>query len=88
MIFDCCLNARTHHTTIFEKYSDRRYKKASVFVEGEIQNGFVLPFLHRRPQPHLEADEWSTEHSYEHVAAVASQTSAQASIGMLIASEG
>jgi G2/mitotic-specific cyclin 3/4 len=30
---------------VFNKYSDKRYKRASAFVEAEIQRGFQLPGL-------------------------------------------
>ena len=52
MIFECCQNPRTHHAAVYEKYSDRRFKKASVYVEDEIRKGFALPYLHHQ-QPQL-----------------------------------
>jgi G2/mitotic-specific cyclin 3/4 len=45
MIMECCENPQKHHGAVFEKYSDRRYKRASVFVETEMQGGYVLPAL-------------------------------------------
>jgi hypothetical protein len=43
MIMECCENPQKHHSAVFEKYSDRRYKRASVFVRGEMENDFTLP---------------------------------------------
>jgi G2/mitotic-specific cyclin 3/4 len=43
MIMECCENPQKHHSAVYEKYSDRRYKRASVFVSGEMERGFVLP---------------------------------------------
>lgn len=40
---DCCENPRRHHSAVFAKYSDRRYKRASMFVEAELAADFVLP---------------------------------------------
>ena len=46
-ILECCQDQRKHHAAVFEKYTEKRYKKASIFVEGEIQNGFTLPPVRR-----------------------------------------
>ena len=46
MIMDCCRNPAKHHSAVFEKYSDRRYKRASLFVQAETDKGFILPSLH------------------------------------------
>ncbi|KXJ93059.1 cyclin-like protein [Microdochium bolleyi] len=43
-ILDCCRIARKHHVAVFEKYSDRRYKRAATFVETQLNKGFTLPF--------------------------------------------
>ncbi|KAH6686171.1 G2/mitotic-specific cyclin-3 [Plectosphaerella plurivora] len=43
MLLDCCYNAQKHHAAVFEKYSDKRYKKASSYVQGEIEKGFLVP---------------------------------------------
>lgn len=43
-IWECCKDAQQHHNAVFEKYTDKRYKRASTFVRGEMQRGFVLPF--------------------------------------------
>ncbi|KAJ5770346.1 uncharacterized protein N7511_002397 [Penicillium nucicola] len=42
-MIECCENPRRHHAAIFEKYSDRRFKRASAFVEVELAHDFALP---------------------------------------------
>ena len=52
MMVECCENPQKHHAAVFDKYSDRRYKRASVFVQSEMDRGFVLPniqVLNTRP---------------------------------------
>ncbi|KAI1438715.1 hypothetical protein GGR50DRAFT_685130 [Xylaria sp. CBS 124048] len=44
MLLDCCRHARKHHAAVFEKYSDKRYSRASSYVEEEIGRGYMLPF--------------------------------------------
>ncbi|KAI2789564.1 G2/mitotic-specific cyclin-4 [Penicillium oxalicum] len=46
-MLECCEDPQRHHQAIYEKYSDRRFKRASTFVESEIRSGFQLP----RPTP-------------------------------------
>ncbi|OHE93212.1 cyclin domain-containing protein [Colletotrichum orchidophilum] len=43
MILECCYTPRKHHLAVFEKYSDKRYKRAAEYVETEIAKGFTLP---------------------------------------------
>ncbi|KAI1180785.1 cyclin-like protein [Nemania sp. FL0916] len=52
MLLDCCRHARKHHCAVFEKYTDKRYKQASTFVQDEIMKGFNLPFEHRLSMPY------------------------------------
>jgi len=42
-MLECCEDAQRHHQAIFEKYSDRRFKRASLYVEAEVHRGFTLP---------------------------------------------
>jgi len=42
LLLDCCDDPRKHHQAVFNKYCDKRYKRAAAFVETEIQRGFVL----------------------------------------------
>lgn len=46
-IYECCLDGQTHHGAVFDKYTDKRYKRASTFVRGEMVRGFKLPFNYR-----------------------------------------
>ena len=39
---ECCEDARKHHCAVFEKYTDKRYKRASQFAECEMQKGFQV----------------------------------------------
>ncbi|KAF2126753.1 hypothetical protein P153DRAFT_69139 [Dothidotthia symphoricarpi CBS 119687] len=47
VILECCDNPQKHHAAVYEKYTDKRYKRASVFVETELSKGFSLPFVSR-----------------------------------------
>lgn len=51
-MLECCEDPMRHHQAIYEKYSDRRFKRASTFVENEIKSGFELP----RPTPFYDPD--------------------------------
>ena len=42
-ILECCEDPQKHHAAVFEKYLDKRYKRASTFVASEMQKGFGLP---------------------------------------------
>ncbi|KAL9579309.1 MAG: hypothetical protein Q9212_005185 [Teloschistes hypoglaucus] len=37
LMVECCENPRKHHGAIFDKYTDKRYKRASLFVETKMQ---------------------------------------------------
>lgn len=50
ILLECCRSPQKHHTAVYEKYADRRFKKASTFVEEEVSKGFVLPFGHSVPR--------------------------------------
>ncbi|EEA29019.1 B-type cyclin [Talaromyces marneffei ATCC 18224] len=41
-ILECCENPSKHHNAIYDKYSERRFKRSSLFVEAEIAKGFRL----------------------------------------------
>ncbi|OAL44579.1 hypothetical protein IQ07DRAFT_244001 [Pyrenochaeta sp. DS3sAY3a] len=47
VILECCNNPQKHHAAVYEKYTDKRYKRASIFVETEVSKGFQLPFASR-----------------------------------------
>ena len=44
-MLECCQDAQKHHSAVFDKYMDKRYKRASTFVKAEVLKGFALPFL-------------------------------------------
>ena len=46
-IIECCANPKYHHGAVYEKYTEKRYKRASLFVEAELQQGFQLPPVRR-----------------------------------------
>ncbi|KAK2047736.1 cyclin domain-containing protein [Colletotrichum somersetense] len=46
MILECCHSPQKHHLAVFEKYSDKRYKRAAEYVQTEIKKGFTLPYRH------------------------------------------
>ncbi|PLN77058.1 putative G2/mitotic-specific cyclin [Aspergillus taichungensis] len=47
LMMECCETPRKHHAAIYEKYTDKRYKRASLFVEAEMRKGFRLPEVAR-----------------------------------------
>ncbi|RKF63304.1 G2/mitotic-specific cyclin S13-6 [Erysiphe neolycopersici] len=53
MIKECCEFPQKHHNAVFEKYSDRKFKRAAQFVLSEIGN-FTLPSS-QPSQPSLPA---------------------------------
>ncbi|KAH7041972.1 cyclin-like protein [Macrophomina phaseolina] len=46
VILECSEHPQKHHIAVFEKYADKRYKRASLFVEAEIRKGFQLAQHH------------------------------------------
>ncbi|PYH44011.1 uncharacterized protein BP01DRAFT_92275 [Aspergillus saccharolyticus JOP 1030-1] len=47
LMMECCERPSKHHAAIYEKYTDKRYKRASLFVEAEMKRGFLLPDHHK-----------------------------------------
>ncbi|KAG9242819.1 cyclin-like protein [Calycina marina] len=45
LMVECCENPSKHHAAVFDKFSDRRYKRGSLFAQNELTRGFVLPPL-------------------------------------------
>ena len=39
---ECCEDARKHHCAVYDKYTDKRYKRASQFAESEMKRGFQI----------------------------------------------
>lgn len=46
-MLSCCEDPQKHHAAIFEKYGDKRFKRASFYVQSEMAKGFILPPLAR-----------------------------------------
>jgi hypothetical protein len=44
-IHSCCIEAQKHHNAVYDKYTDKRYKRASSFVLAEMEKGFQVPGL-------------------------------------------
>lgn len=42
-MLECCEEPRKHHMAVFDKYTDKRFKRASTYVETEMGKGFQLP---------------------------------------------
>lgn len=42
LIVECCENPEKHHKAIFDKYTDKRFKRASFFVQNEMKKGFRI----------------------------------------------
>lgn len=43
MMIECCVNPRLHHSAVFDKYSEKRFKEASTLVQRALDAGFTLP---------------------------------------------
>jgi len=46
-MLSCCEDPQKHHAAVFEKYGDKRFKRASFYVQSEMAKGFALPSLPR-----------------------------------------
>ena len=51
LIVDCCENPLKHHSAVYDKYCDKRFKRASLFVESEMKKGFQLPSVAKESTP-------------------------------------
>ncbi|PSR94359.1 cyclin-like protein [Coniella lustricola] len=61
MILECCQSPKQHHLGVFEKYSDRRFKRSSIFVQEELAQGFALSLYNVIPR--LSLCSATNEHS-------------------------
>jgi G2/mitotic-specific cyclin 3/4 len=61
MIMDCCENPEKHHAAVYDKYADKKYKRAAIFVAAEMKNNFTLP---PPPPSILRSSLPSTEEEY------------------------
>lgn len=55
VMLECCENPTKHHGAVYTKYSDKRYKRAALYVEGEMANGFQLRKRKRQSSASLSA---------------------------------
>ncbi|KAF5671497.1 cyclin B3, partial [Fusarium heterosporum] len=62
MMIECCDRPHMHHAAVFEKYTDRRYKSASLLVQEALDLGFTLP---HQPTPVREEPDAYRETSAE-----------------------
>lgn len=49
LVRECCENPEKHHNAVYQKYSDRRFKRAAQFVRAEIRNFALPPIQPYRP---------------------------------------
>ncbi len=50
-ILECCEDPHKHHSAVYDKYTDKRYKRASLFVATKLSAGFRLPIDNPPAQP-------------------------------------
>ncbi|KAI9676758.1 MAG: hypothetical protein M1829_002853 [Trizodia sp. TS-e1964] len=43
VLMQCLEHPRDHHGALFEKYTERKFKRASLFVQAEMENDFIIP---------------------------------------------
>lgn len=43
MMIECCEHPHRHHSAVFEKYQEKRFKEASTVVQHALDAGFTLP---------------------------------------------
>lgn len=43
LMLECCEDPFKHHQAVYEKYTDKRYKRSSLYVMGRIKAGYQLP---------------------------------------------
>ncbi|KAL5048191.1 hypothetical protein BDW71DRAFT_26390 [Aspergillus fruticulosus] len=58
LIVECCEMPRKHHSAIYDKYNDRRFKLASAYVEAEMRKNFRLPEPAIDRKTILEQGDW------------------------------
>ena len=51
VMLDCCEDPEKHHSAVYVKYQDKRYKKASIFVAQKMAMGFRVPLENPMPKP-------------------------------------
>ena len=51
LIIECCDQPHKHHASIFDKYGDKRFKRASHFVQSGVSEYLTLPPIIQPPFP-------------------------------------
>ena len=65
-MLSCCEDPQRHHSAIFDKYADKRFRRASTFVESIMRKGFALPAT-SGSRPSLPSNVGRTETLRKHV---------------------
>lgn len=66
----CCDDPLKHHQAVFEKYGDRKFKRASFFVQSELDKGFMVPSIPRSSTTYEEGElenDWRSKQQYSFV---------------------
>jgi hypothetical protein len=50
-ILECCEDPHKHHSAVYDKYTDKRYKRSSLYVAGKMAEGFKVPLENPPLQP-------------------------------------
>lgn len=45
LMLECCESPLEHHSAVYDKYRDKRFKRASLFVESEMRKGFNIEMV-------------------------------------------
>lgn len=61
ILLSCCDDPVKHHRAVWEKYRDKRYKRASDFVQNELDLGFMLPSSTESSPRYLPVDPQTNE---------------------------
>ncbi|TQS33201.1 hypothetical protein Golomagni_06461 [Golovinomyces magnicellulatus] len=51
MMLECCEHPRLHHASVYEKYSDKKFKEVALIVQDALDAGFTLPSLSSSVRP-------------------------------------
>lgn len=57
-LLSCCEDAQKHHGAVFDKYTDKRHKRVSIYVRDQMIMGFRLP-RNARPSQIEGLDDWT-----------------------------
>jgi G2/mitotic-specific cyclin 3/4 len=60
---ECCETPQKHHAAIYEKYTDKRFKRAANFVENEMERGFRVSDIPPSQSSIISADRYDSKQS-------------------------